>query len=263
MVMISLFLAFIFVASCAGQQSAAVSPEFEVASVKPIDPKASMHMTGLQIYPGGRVVIPTASLKGLIATAFGVSYWQISGGEAWMEKDQYDLEAKPAANLQPAITNLRHGLFDIGDERLRGMLQALLADRFHLQFHLETKTGKVYLLEKKGNTKGLPVTDDDSGSSSSIGFAGSKWNMFNTSMPQLAKFAADYVLRAPVSDRTELKGHFDYRQSATLPDSEVDHSGANFGPFLLFLQKMGLKVTTVSGPVQTFVIDSAEKPSPN
>ena len=263
------YLALIFAASCAAQPNAAALPEFEVASIKPINTNDAVHMTGLQILPGGRVVIPTASLKGLIATAFGLSFWQISGGEAWMEKDQYDVEAKPPA--KPAITNLRHGLFDIDDERLRGMLQALLADRFHLRFHHDTRTGKVYLLEKRGSTQALRLTDDESviknspgdRGASSIGFAGAKWNMYNTSIQQLAKFAADRVLHAPVLDRTELKGHFTYTQTATLLDSEVDYGSESTGPFLLFLQEMGLKLETIKGPVETFVIDSAEKPSAN
>ena len=265
------YTALIFAASCAGQPNAAALPEFEVASIKPINANAAMHMTGLQIFPGGRVVIPTTSLKSLIATAFGLSYWQISGGVAWMEKDEYDVEAKPAVTLQPAITNLRHGLFDIDDERLRGMLQALLVDRFHLRFHRDTRTGKIYLLEKKGSTQALRLTDDESvvkslpegSSASSIGFAGAKWNIFNTSMPQLAKFAADHILHAPVVDRTELKGHFNYRQTAKLLDSEADSGSENASLFLLFLQEVGLKLKIIKGPVETFVINSAEKPSPN
>ena len=82
-------------------------------------------------------------------------------------------------------------------------------------------------------------------------------------MPQLAKFAADHILHAPVLDRTELKGYFNYRQTAKLLDSEVDYGSGNTGPFLLFLHEMGLKLETAKGPVETFVIDSAEKPSPN
>ena len=246
------------------------APRFEVASIKPIDPNAAMHRSGLSIYPGGRVEIPTTTLKGMIVTAFGVSYWQLSGGEPWMEKDQYDVEAKPSANLQPAITNLRHGLFDIDDERLRQMLQALLIERFHLKFHRETKTGKVYLLEKKGGTQALRPTDDasiernmpTSPQESSVGFAGGKWNIFNTSMPQLAKFATDHLMRAPVIDRTELPGYFNHRQTTVLDESEINYSDPS-GPFMLFLQEMGLKLTADKGPVESFVIDSAEKPTPN
>jgi uncharacterized protein (TIGR03435 family) len=260
--------ALIFASALIAQPTTA--PRFEVASIKPIDPNAAMHRSGLSIYPGGRLEIPTTTLKGMIITAFGVSYWQLSGGEPWMEKDLYDVEAKPSANLQPAITNLRHGLFDIDDERLRQMLQALLIERFHLKFHRETKTGKVYLLEKKGSTQALRPTDDASiernmpGSpqESSVGFAGGKWNIFNTSMPQLAKFATDNVLHTPVIDRTELSGYFNHRQTTVLDASEIDYSDAS-GPFVLFLQEMGLKLTAGKGPVETFVIDSAEKPTPN
>ena len=261
---------FVFAALVFGQPKAPL-PQFEVASIKPMDLSAAMHTSGISIYPGGRVVIPSVTLKSLITTAFGISYWQLSGTESWMEKDQYDLEAKPPADLQPAITNLRHSLFDIDDERLREMLQALIIDRFHLKFHRETKIGKVYLLEKKGSTVNIHATDDASierrmpgnPNASSIGFAGEKWNMFNTSMPQLAKWASDIIVHAPMVDRTELSGHFDYRQSTKLLDSELDSDSNNAGPFFLFLQEMGLKLSEDKGPVEAFVVDHAEKPTPN
>jgi hypothetical protein len=106
-------------------------PEFEVASIKLIPPGAP-HRTGLDVYPGGRVVISGASLKSLAATAFHLSYWQVSGGDAWTAEAGYNIEAKPSEELQRSIKNLTHSLFDIEDARLRGMLQALLIDRFHL-----------------------------------------------------------------------------------------------------------------------------------
>ncbi|MGH9593813.1 MAG: M56 family metallopeptidase, partial [Bryobacteraceae bacterium] len=118
----------------------APQPEFEVVSIKPIDPNV-MHRVGLQVYPGGRVVIHTASLKSLIVTAFGLSYWQISGGDEWTGKDNYDIEAKPSETMQATVTDLRYSLFAIEDENLRQMLQALLIDRFQLKFHRATKTG--------------------------------------------------------------------------------------------------------------------------
>src|SRR5215831_636021 len=73
--------------------------EYEVASVKPIDPNVPK-IVGVRVYPGGRVVISALSLKSLIATAFRLSYWQISGGDAWVEKDIYTVEAKPAEDLR-------------------------------------------------------------------------------------------------------------------------------------------------------------------
>jgi uncharacterized protein (TIGR03435 family) len=70
-------------------------PQFEVAIVKPIDLTTSLRMVGAKIYPEARVAITSVPLKGLIAIASQLSFWQIPGGEPWIEKDQYDIEAKP------------------------------------------------------------------------------------------------------------------------------------------------------------------------
>ncbi len=69
-------------------------------------------------------------------------------------------------------------------------------------------------------------------------------------------------MKAPVIDRTELPGYFNHRQTTVLDASEIDYSDAS-GPFVLFLGEMGLKLTADKGPVESFVIDSAEKPTPN
>ena len=79
-------------------------------------------------------------------------------------------------------------------------------------------------------------------------------------MPQLAKFAADNILHAPVLDRTELSGSFDYKQPQ--PDAEPNYSD-NSDSFLRFIPELGLKLERGKGPVEIFVIDHAAKPSPN
>lgn len=254
----------------AQDKSAAELPEFEVASLKPIDPSVP-HMVGVKIYPGGRVVISAIPLKTLTAIAFRLSYWQISGGDAWTEKDEYNVEAKPPENLRSSIKDLRYTLYGIEDEHLREMLQALLIDRFQLRFHRETKTGDVYLLERNGKALGLHPTETasaganlsaDSSPFGSIGFAGGRWVIGNTAMPQLAKFAADYVLHAPVLDRTELVGWFEYQQPTRLPESEANYSDPS-DSFLRLMPELGLKLERAKGPVELFVIDHAAKPSPN
>ena len=253
----------------AQDKPAAELPAFEVASIKPIEPGVGGWM-GVQVHAGGRVVISALPLKTLITTAFGVSYWQISGGNKWTGEDRYYLEAKPSEAMQPSIKDLRHTLFGIEDEHLREMLQALLIDRFQLKFHRETKAGDVYLLARSGASLRLrpieiPATGADSSADhrlqGSIGYAGGQWNISATSMPQLAKFASDFVLHVPVSDRTEISGWFYYRQRE--PDLEPVYSGDQSDSFLSYLREIGLKLTRAKGPVVTFVIDHAEKPSPN
>lgn len=258
----------------AGAQTdpAGAQPRFEVASIKPIDPDVPGKV-GLDIYPGGRLVIPRAPLKSLVATAFHLSYWQISGGDAWTADDLYNIEAKPPEDMRRSIKNLRHTWFDIEDERLREMLQALLIDRFQLQYHGETKTGNVYLLERSGKTLRLRSSTVPSDPSEgdrpfggigfgSIGYAGGQWVLYNVSMPQLAKFASDYHLHVPVLDRTGLSGPFDYRQA--VPDDEPAYSGpAHTQSFMNMVSTVGLKLERSKGPVEILVIDKAERPSAN
>jgi len=241
--------------------------EFGVASVKPVSPDG---MEGVKVRPGGRVEISRSSLKSLIATAFRLSYWQISGGDEWTAKDRYRVVAKPPENLQPGIKDFRYTVFDIEDRRLREMLQALLIDRFQLQFHRATKTGDVYLLQRSGKTLRLrPIRTPSAGAGlqadgelfGSIGYVGGQWSIFATSMPQLAKFASSYIFHAPVVDRTELSGSFDYRQAVA--DVEPNYGPDQSDTFRSFVSELGLKLERTKGPVETFVIDHAVKPSPD
>ena len=238
-------------------------PEFEVATIKPFPGQGEM---GVKVYPGGRIQINGLTLKGLICTAFDLGYWQISGGDDWTGKEEYDLEAKPPENLRAQFTNIRHSLFTIDDPQLRAMLQSLLIDRFQLKFHRETKTGDVYLLEPSGKPIKLkPARDLSTGDhpivnpgwSGDIDFVDGQFSMFNTSMPQLAHFASSIVLHKPVIDRTGLTGSYDFQSSMHAEQSEFDDS------FMLLIPELGLKLERGKGPVETFIIDHAEQPSPN
>ncbi|HTS29910.1 MAG TPA: TIGR03435 family protein [Bryobacteraceae bacterium] len=98
------------------------------------------------------------------------------------------------------------------------------------------------------------------GFSGEVEHVGGHWFLFNASMPQLAKFASDYVLHKPVIDQTGLEGSFDYRDR----DAKIRQDNGDFeGSFTVFIRDIGLKLTSAKGPVATFVIEHAEKPSPN
>jgi len=246
----------------------AVYPQsgFEVATIKPVDTTKGVVGAGVRVYPGGRVFLHALPLKALIMVAYDAGYWQLSGGEDWMEKESYDIEAKPPAQSGPY--SLRHTMVGIGDERLRGMLQTLLSERFGLKVHRTTTTGPVYLLER-GSKAFLPVptkytedqpVNDAPGYSGEIEHVGGHWFLFNTSAPQLAKFASDHVLHKPVIDHTGIDGSFDYRD----PDAKIDKDDGDFGEsFQVFLRDIGLKIISSSGQELTFVIEHGEKPSQN
>jgi uncharacterized protein (TIGR03435 family) len=244
-------------------------PEFEAATIKPVDPSAP-HMVGTKVYPGGRVVINAVPLKTLICIAFHLSFWQISGGDDWIAKAEYNVEAKPPEFFQAGNLDLRYSWYGIEDEHLREMLQALLIDRFQLKFHHDTREGKVYLLEKSGKTLRLhsrnarQASSDplpDTVQSGEVELTDGTWFIFNSSMSQLAKFASAYVMHCPVQDQTELSGQFDYK-SPTKEDPAVAQSDFA-GSFLNMLAEVGLKLKPAKGPVETLVIDNARQPSPN
>lgn len=238
---------------------------FEVATIKPFDTSNGVMNAGVKVYPGGRLVVHAESLKALIMAAYDVGYWQLSGGEQWTEKDVYDVEAKPAA--QSGEYSLRHTRYGIGDERVRQMLQTLLADRFQLKLRRETKTGDIYLLEQSSKSlqlKPTKYTEDQplqgtAGFSGEIEYVGGHWFVFDSSIPQLAKFATDHILHRPVVDKTGINGSFDYKDTDVKIDQDQDFQGS----FPFFIQEIGLKLTSSKGPVETLVIEHAENPSPN
>src|SRR5262245_62053672 len=98
--------------------------KFEVASFKPSPP--GIRGGGIRPAPGGeRYVGSNITLKMLIAVAYGVKSDQITGGPGWIDADRYEMNAKAEK-----ATSL---------EELHVMLQNLLAERFNLRFHRETK----------------------------------------------------------------------------------------------------------------------------
>lgn len=75
-------------------------------------------------------------------------------------------------------------------------------------------------------------------------------------MQQLAQWASD-IVHQPVIDRTGLTGSYDYQSPMQAQQSDYEDS------FRLLIPELGLKLERAKGPVEFFVIDHAEKPSPN
>ena len=105
--------------------------------------------------PGGRVSVSNATLKLLIQNVYRVRDFQVSGGPPWIATERWDIEATPGSNDTPAIT----------PEQRDEMFKTLLADRFHLLLHRETKELPVYdlVITKGGSKLRLAATNQDSG----------------------------------------------------------------------------------------------------
>ena len=136
------------VATCV--QGAADRLTFEVASVKP---SANQGMvTKMAGGPGtsdpGRFRATNVELSMLLMRAYGIQYDQLRG-PAWMDKTQFDV----VANVPPGTTA----------EQFREMLQNLLAERFRMQVHHETRAEAVYELTVAKNGPKLKLAAEGSG----------------------------------------------------------------------------------------------------
>ena len=97
----------------------------------------------------GRLNIRNFTPRTLIQFAYDVAYYQVLGGPAWITSAHYDIQAKAEGNPS--------------SRQMSGpMLQALLADRFGLAFHRETRQMNVYALTAPKGTAKLHRTANGS-----------------------------------------------------------------------------------------------------
>ena len=112
------------------------SPAFEVASIKPNKSGDGFIRFGLQ--PGGRFTAQNVPARELIRFAYNVQPFQIEGGPGWLNSDRFDVTAKAEGEL-PQVGPGQAG-------PIQDMMKTLLADRFKLKVHNETKEMPVYAL---------------------------------------------------------------------------------------------------------------------
>ena len=125
-------------ASC-GLFGQAAPPAFEVASVKPAAPQTDGRVMIRMGGDAGQVDYTNVSLKQVLAKAYDVKSYQITG-PSWLDSERYDIIAKVPDGVPK--------------EQIPAMLQALLAERFHMTIHRETKEQSVYaIVVGKGELK--------------------------------------------------------------------------------------------------------------
>lgn len=263
-------------------------PSFEVASVKANH--SGDHMVSLMNAPGGRFTAKNVSVKMLIRLAYKVQDFQITGGPGWIDSERYDIEAKPegsgpATSPAPPSDDRREAAME--EQRLR--IQALLADRFGLAVHRDTKELPVYaLVVAKGGAKLQPAaaardSPEPPAAPSPKGpmFKGRGMRMGrgelsgqSAPLSMLAESLSNQIGRTVV-DRTGLTGLYDFTLKWTPEESQpqmfpgpppVDRAASpDPGPsiFTAIQEQLGLKLESQKGPVPILIIDRIEKPSEN
>jgi uncharacterized protein (TIGR03435 family) len=204
--------------------------------------------------------------------AFGIPGPRILGGPKWMDSERFDIEAKMDSTVADQLQKLPP---DQGIQQMHMMFQQLLADRFQLKTHWETRELPVYALvvanPKKGPT--LEKTKDPTmglGTSSGIGQLQANSATLADIAQVMTQEASDELGRV-VIDKTGVDGKYDIWLKWT-PD--LGSSGSNgpessappsSGPsiFTAVQEQLGLKLESTRGPVHVLVIDSVEMPSDN
>jgi uncharacterized protein (TIGR03435 family) len=224
-------------------------PAFEVASVKLHKPEPGPFRvsTGGEV---GRINYSNVTLKACIREAYGLRPYQVAGGPGWLNDDRFDIIAKapgPASKAQLML-----------------MLKSLLADRFHLTFHVETKEMPVYSLVVARKGLRLHEATDEAGGTQIGGDAAHPFTARNISMAQFAgSLSRVREVDRPVLDATGLKGLFDLTLDFAADDPTSTDTAAGPSIFTALQEQLGLKLEPTRGPVEILVVDHAEKPSQN
>jgi uncharacterized protein (TIGR03435 family) len=226
-------------------QQPAPKQSFEVVSIKPNNLGGGHEEdTG----SAGRWVARLTT-QYLIRLAFGVNDFQISGGPPWLDQDNYDIVAKLPTPEEP------------GRKVLQPYLQSLLADRYHLKFHTESREFPGFaLVVAKGGPKLTPHTGEPGHHMNSHGDPRKiDLTAVNASLAGLSGYLATQ-LNQEVVDKTGIAGTFDFK----LEWSELDDAGESVPSIFTALQEqLGLKLEARKVPMEVIVVDSVDKPSEN
>ena len=231
---------------------AAAQVAFAAATIKPSAGAVQFEHDGKTETSPGSLRMRDVTVNTCIKWAYGVQDNQISG-PSWLQSEHFDIVAK---SDEPA-----------NNDQIKLMLQTLLADRFKLTFHRQSKELKAFVLTvAKGGAKLSPAAAPD----------GKPFRQ-NTANGTIAKSItiqefADFIsgpLQMPVVDQTGLPGRYDFAIDFTpyLPDPTHNMDGTKpdtTGILMAALDgELGLKMESRKAQVEVMVVDHIEKPSEN
>ena len=257
-------------------------PSFEVASVK-VNKTGQLNRL-FQPQPGGRFNVTNMPLRGLIQFAFQVRPFQIEGGPDWMDSTSFDIVAKAPGEVPPVQPGGPPSPYML-------MLRSLLADRFKLVVHNETREGPIYALTlarpdgklgpqfsasatdcaaiMKAAQKGAPPPIQGDRLLCGMRIGPNQLDMGGFALSELVN-GLGVLLGRTVVNRTGLTGNYDLKLTFSreqIPGIPLP-AGVQLPPedpnapsiFTALQEQAGLKLESTRGPVQLLVVDRAEMP---
>jgi len=262
---IRVFAAISFVACLSGValgQSASSLPAFEIADVHASGRSTNPFPSG-GVLRGGRYELRKATMVDLIRNAYGVDADKVIGGPSWLETDRFDVIA-----LAPPTTS---------PETVKQMLQALLADRFKLTVHTESKSLPTYALTIGQGGKPKLKESDGSGNPGcrpqmqppqpgAVPYAVASCR--NVTMEAFARTLSGIggaYLTSPVTDSTGLKGSWDFDLKWSPSRPMLAQAGADgISLFDAVDKQLGLKLDLQNVSTSAIIVDSVnQKPTGN
>jgi uncharacterized protein (TIGR03435 family) len=243
-------LASLAAASClaTGEGCSENGAAFEVASVKPLGTEAPMgvgRLLRLQLRPN-LLEAKQATLKALIGEAYHIDQLQIVDGPNWLDRDRFNVTGKCGRQATR--------------EEFRAALRNLLAERFALTTHRETRVVPIYrMVVAKDGPKFQPAQDEGPSSPAAFG------HLRFRDLPSLCAVLSTFSDRVVV-DETGLQGRYglDVDISAHMRQG-ADHEKDD--PFAVVLretaQQLGVRFVSAKAPLEVLVVDRAERPSAN
>jgi uncharacterized protein (TIGR03435 family) len=261
----------VLVGEANGQTGVEREPAFEVASVRPN--RSRDVGTNFDIR-GDRFTAINATLRELIRVAYRIRDLQIADAPDWLASERYDVIAKAAAPLKMSAFPLE--------------LRPLLAERFRLKVHHETREAAIYALvvaspdgklgpalhpvevdrcpeamaradarARSGQPPFTPVPGQRM--ECGLGFNPGILNGGSVTLgPMVQRLSA--IVGRVVIDRTGLQGRFDFDLTWTA-DGNPEATGPSI--FTALQEQLGLKLESTRGPVEVLVIDHVERPVPD
>lgn len=206
------------------------------------------------------------TLKTLIEAGYNLTPRAISGGPSWVDSERYEIVAETPGHVRPTL-----------DEQM-SMLRKLLADRFKLSFHREEKEFSIYALTVARGGAKLKESTEPPGATPEgplplvfvLSPATVRLPGHSATMAEVASVFQRAALDRPVVDKTGLYARYDFNLEFTPDDSQFSGAGlhgtsesTNPELFTAIQQQLGLRLEATKGPIETLVIDHAEKPGDN
>jgi uncharacterized protein (TIGR03435 family) len=231
----------------AGFAQIPATPAFEVASIKPSDPAARIAIRR----SGHQLVTTGTSLEFLITWAYDVHSERLQNKPNWLDAARYDVIANAPQGPLPAQPG-EPGPF-------QKMMQALLAERFKLALHRETRQMPVYALvvAKDSPRVKLGPAPESMGQNPFQMPGRGRLNGTQVSAAMLANVLSGQLGRT-VRDETGLAGVFDFHLEWT-PDTTTDAVGSGPSLFTALQEQLGLRLLARKGAGEVLVIDHVER----